>query len=209
MIPRAMVKTTIKGELLDIYKEFNELLKVRLEKRIYTTEDSVRYTFFAAMLEKGGLKPEDFILELPHNRINRARIDTYIVEYNQQQMIIEFKYHRSIPSEKNSPRPQKAGQLFNDIRRLNAFHVKDPAIRLLIYLTDTEMVSYMKNKRNGLKDFFELAQTSDLRLNPEFFDERCHTLSKATKGRLYAKLRCEWNSSLPLDHELRVYQIFP
>ena len=41
---------------------FVPLLKTRLSASIFTTEDSVRYTFFAALLH-AGVQPEQVVLE--------------------------------------------------------------------------------------------------------------------------------------------------
>ena len=94
----------------EIYTEFDALLRTRLQNSIFTTEDSVRYTFYASLLTKGGLKPENVVLEQPHNAINAAEIDTYIPHYAATSVVIEFKYDRSIPSGKNAPRPPKGGK---------------------------------------------------------------------------------------------------
>ncbi|HEQ99462.1 MAG TPA: hypothetical protein ENO22_09010 [candidate division Zixibacteria bacterium] len=192
-----------------IYERFAELLKVRIEKGVFTTEDSVRYTFFAVLLDKGQFKPEDFVLELPHNRITGAEVDTFISDYEKQQIVIEFKYHRSIPSGKNSPRPNKTGQLFNDIRRLLEFRLEKQGIRLLVYLTDSEMSAYMKKESNGLKEFFDMEKSEEINLSLTFFNERCKTFCDAAGGSFSAKLRCELNNKLPKGHDLRIYQVFP
>jgi hypothetical protein len=40
----------------ETWERFGELLEVRLAKEVFTTEDSVRYTFFIALLERERLK---------------------------------------------------------------------------------------------------------------------------------------------------------
>ena len=123
----------------NVYKAFNEILKNRLQNNVFTTEDSVRYSFFVALLLERSFDPNDIIMEYPHNRIKKAQVDTYIPNYDGKEVIIEFKYDRAIPSGKNAPRPQKAGRHFNDMSRLLDFSTSLPAIRLFIYLTDSEM----------------------------------------------------------------------
>ncbi len=41
-----------------VIDHFGELLISRLELGVFTTEDSVRYTFFAALLETSDIRPE-------------------------------------------------------------------------------------------------------------------------------------------------------
>ena len=73
-----------------------------------------------------------------------------------QPTAIEFKYDRTIPSEKNAPRTQKAGKIFNDLRRLAMLDAKG----VFVYLTDREMGTYLSNPANGLSDFFLLLRAS-------------------------------------------------
>jgi len=124
-----------------VFEQFTSFLNERLTKGLHTTEDSVRYSFFAALMQSEGVSPSDVVQEYPHNTIRNAKVDTYIPHYDGGEAIFEFKYHRAIPSGKNSPRPQKAGQLFRDVYRLIQFKSTGKCLRLLVYLTDTEMVS--------------------------------------------------------------------
>ena len=50
---------------------FVPLLEKRLNSGIFTTEDSVRYTFFAALLHTG-VQPEQVVLEAPYRDIDGA-----------------------------------------------------------------------------------------------------------------------------------------
>ncbi len=125
-----------------VIAEFSKLLDVRLKQDVYTTEDSIRYTFFAALLEVGDIRPDQVILEYAHPAIQRARIDTWITSLDGEAVAIEFKYHREIPSGKNSPRPMKAGQLFHDLKRLTLIEHSAPARSLLVFVTDEEMAAY-------------------------------------------------------------------
>ena len=58
--------------LENIIKRFSDLLFSRLDKDVFTTENSVRYTFFAALQESGQFQPVDAILEFPHPDIERG-----------------------------------------------------------------------------------------------------------------------------------------
>ncbi|NMX21939.1 hypothetical protein C5S30_05815 [ANME-1 cluster archaeon GoMg4] len=103
----------------NVLEGFSTLLRERLSKT-YTTEDSVRYTFFITLLKQTNIAHHEIILEYPHPEISGAKIDTYIPSTSERKGItLEFKYDRQIPSGKHSPRPQKAGKLFNDIYKLS------------------------------------------------------------------------------------------
>lgn len=46
----------------NVFDKFTELLEERFDSNIHTTEDSVRYTFFLALLNSGYCKHTDIIL---------------------------------------------------------------------------------------------------------------------------------------------------
>ncbi len=191
----------------EVFREFVPLLKRRLG-RIYTTEDSVRYTFFAALLKQNNFAPHEIILEYPHPKIKGAEIDTYIPSTSiRKGLVLECKYDRRIPSGKNSPKPQKAGKLFNDIYRLTQFN-KDPnAFLWLIYLTDIEMAMYFRNQRNGLVDFFELPDGNKIRIDNKYISSKCKTFQTVIGGAITADIKCILSESMPDQHELRIYEI--
>ena len=62
----------------DIFAEFAQLLRKRFGQGVYTTEDSIRYTFFAALLAKSDLEAQDVVLEYPHPQIPGAEVDTLL-----------------------------------------------------------------------------------------------------------------------------------
>jgi hypothetical protein len=190
-----------------IYKAFNDELFTRLEKNTFTTEDSVRYTFFANLMKHTALATHDIVLEFPHNTLDGAEIDTYLPSYDGNEVIIEFKYDRAIPSGKNSPRPQKAGKHFNDMKRLLDFKTSLPAMRLFIYLTDDEMASYMRNPSNNLVDYFDLKPGNQIKVDQLFFNNKSATFQNAAGGVFMASIRCEWSGTLPKKHELRICRI--
>jgi len=190
-----------------IYKLFNEILKDRLKNNVFTTEDSVRYSFFAALLRQPSFDPKDIIVENPHNRVKNAKVDTYIQNYEGKEVIIEFKYDRVIPSGKNAPRPKKAGKHFNDMARLLSFATSLPAIRLFVYLTDSEMASYLRNPSNGLTEYFEMIPKSTIEIDEGFFKSKSRTFQASSGGFIKASIHCDWASKLPKNHELRIYNI--
>jgi len=190
-----------------VYEQFTSYLNERLNNGIYTTEDSVRYSFFASLMLSEGVSPSEVIQEYPHNAIMKAEVDTFIPQYDGGEAILEFKYHRAIPSGKNSPRPQKAGQLFQDLHRLLQFNSTKKCIRLLVYLTDDEMVSYMPNPNSHLKEFFALSQGETLNIGQSFFSNKSATFQNAAGGIFQAQIENVWRKTLVCKHELRIYGV--
>lgn len=189
-------------------KEFVDLLRRRLDAGVFTTEDSVRFTFYAALLDSA-VRPEQVILEYAHPLIQRARIDTVVLETDQSPRIaVEFKYDRANPSRTNQPMPQKAGAAFADLIRL----LKLPwqVERYLVYVTDGELAGYLMNRRNGLSEVFGLKEGTQLQLRSDFFSGRSVTFLEAMgKWPGPAILSCIASRDFPQDHHLRIYEIRP
>lgn len=123
------------------------LIERRLELPAPLSEDNFRYLAFHGLF-KAGVDVTRVALEYPHPADSRAKVDTVILDAKgAPETAIEFKYHGSIPSNKNRPRPQSAGALIADFSRLRDF----PNVRRFVaYLTDGEMFRYFNNPKNGL-----------------------------------------------------------
>lgn len=106
--PETPISSGVASPLMAVLPAFAEFLDRRLAKGVFTTEDSVRYTFFWALSQTLKLAPEEIILEHPHPRITRAEIDTYIPDLGGRAFAIEFKYDRENP----------AGRIRRDRKRL-------------------------------------------------------------------------------------------
>lgn len=142
------------------------------------TEDSIRYYFFNCMLRQD-INLDHYVLEFPyalmkitnlggihinsnsHLKNSSRGLGQELDLYHEDNEIIcaEFKFHRG--SGKSTAR---AGELFNDMRRLQLFSSPTKRIhRLLVYITDDEMHKYLLWKsqlrsiptlRAGLRDFY-------------------------------------------------------
>ena len=192
-----------------VFEVFATLLAERLTIGVLTTEDSVRYTFFHALLSSGLCRHTDVILELPHPTIEKARIDTFITARQSEPSVgIEFKYDRMIPSQANQPRTQKAGHVFNDLYRLARIPTTITQVKFFIYLTDAEMLSYFQNARNNLQDFFELPIGQSIGLGDHFSTPLAPTFRKVV---LANQIECTaiaaLKRDLPNHHALRIYEI--
>jgi hypothetical protein len=186
-------------------ERFSDLLSVRLNKGVFTTEDSVRHTFFTAPLQQSGLNSEDVVLEYSHPSINGAKIDTWIPSFDGGGLAIEFKYDRDIPSGKNTPRTQKAGKVFHDLYRLG--QIKDGTRRLFIYLTGPEMALYFSNPGNGLIEFFSLTQGRTFPIDSAFMSGKSSTFATSVSKAPDVVVAGLYGCSLPGKHELRAYEV--
>lgn len=183
---------------------FAELLERRLQLRIFTTEDAVRYTFFIALIKALGLKPEDIILEYDHSAIARAKIDTWIPLYAGIAHAIEFKYDRPIPSQRNAPLTQKAGQVLKDIFRLAQAYSADKIDAVFIYLATREMAGYFSNQ---LPNFFNLKPGASLAIDSNYLDSHAATLRSAAGAVVPCTVDALLSRSWPSQHELRAWAV--
>ena|SRR5213593_1895018 len=137
-------------QLAEAFERFANLLTERLELRVFTTEDSIRYTFYAALVASG-LKHTDLVLEFPHPAIPEAEIDTIVREGDGRQPVaIEFKYDRANPGGTNQNRTKRAAAALVDIYRLVKVPPSLATVKYFVYVTDGEMAGYFRNPANRL-----------------------------------------------------------
>ena len=199
-------RRAVPNDLASALESFAKLLSQRLDLRVATTEDSIRYTFFAALLTSG-LEPYRVVLEFPHLEIKGARVDTVILDEKfEPSTAIEFKYDRRNPGGTNQPLPLKAGSAFADLGRLAK--LPESQTRLFVHVMDGELSRYLASPRNGLNALFNLREGSELIIDAAFLNGRSPTFM----GRIGTwpngiRVRCLTSLDLPNEHFLRIYQI--
>ena len=193
----------------EVFKAFANLLDERFASEVYTTEDSVRYTFFYALLSNGICEHKDIVLERPHPTIKRAEMDTLILSgVSRPSIAIEFKYDRRNPGGTNQNRTQRAGAVFNDLFRLARVTESIALRRYFVYLTDAEMALYFQNPQNGLKDFFELPEGQLFTLDAALIAARAKTFrEKVEKTQIECSVTGLFSTEVSDEHLLRVYKI--
>lgn len=197
--------------LKPVFANFAQLLDERLRDQVFTTEDSVRYTFFLALIESGYCKHTDIILEMPHPSIPKAEVDLFIqAGYDRPATAFEFKYDRSIPSKKNAPRTRKAGAVFKDLFRLARVSNQTAIQRFFIYLTTQEMAVYFRNPVNNLVSFFEPPEGQCYALVPNFVLWQAATFQNVV-GTLPVdcQLTGAFRRNLSQQHFLRIFVVEP
>src|SRR5919106_2020765 len=158
---RVMVSSSLVAAALPA---FTRLLRRRLGEGVHTTEDSVRYLMFAALLDLG-YDPNAVVIEAQHPNLDRARIDTVLLAGDSMPFeAIEFKYDRAGPGGYNQPRPQKAGAALADVRRLAMIELPR---RWFIHLVDDEMAAYLSSDANGLSRIWRSTPGPPVSTSPE------------------------------------------
>jgi hypothetical protein len=195
------------------FQHFSENLDIRFTNEVYTTEDSVRYTFFQSLTSIMNLSLEEIILEFPHPVIKRAEIDMLIPpKEGRNELVFEFKFDREMPSGHNSPRPMKAGKLFADLVRLSKYKEKHGKSKcFFVYVTDYEMADYMNKDSNRLNDFFNLPQNEILKINDVYINNHSDTfVSQAlTYGTHNIDVSLSHFANLNKTFYVRIYEIDP
>ncbi len=189
-----------------IFADFSELLSTRLGADTKTTEDSVRYTFFASLL-KNCIEPHNVILESPHPSIARAMVDTWIHRGNERDVAIEFKYDRDPPGGKNQPKTQKAGKAFHDLARLSKIAEDNRAECYFVYLTTEQMATYFRNSSNGHDRWFELTTGESMRIDSQYFGGKPATFLSALGSMFSADVICRYTVKVGADHHLRIFEV--
>ena len=190
----------------NVFQQFAELLDQKLQLRVSMTEDYVRKEFCGALLANR-FKKGEIILEFPHPVIAGAKIDIWAQSRSVGAVAIEFKYDRGIPSGKNQPRPQKAGDVFKDIHRLSLVRQNTDAVAYFVYLTDNEMGYYFNNPANGHEQYFSLPVGQKLEINSAYFESKPKTFMNRIGGEFETLLVAELSREMANSHFLRIYQI--
>lgn len=179
------------------------MLSERLRRGTFTTEDSVRFTFYASMLEKK-VDPADVIMEYPHPKLAQKKIDTWISPQKERKgLATEFKYNRA--SRRNQARPLNAGRALHDLHRMNLLGAD--MHRIFVYLTDDEMAAYFNNTRNGLSEFFGTSVGGTAVVGRTQMQNLSTTLIEAANLDTDIKIQTLCNVHLHSDHHLRVWKI--
>lgn len=194
--------------MLAIFQRFGDLLDKRFKQKVVTTEDSVRYTFFAALLD-AGILPHEVVLEYPHPAIERAKIDTWLPSYPGGPVAIEFKYDRDLPGGNNQPKTQKAGYVFKDLYRQVQIANEIRVRSFFVYVTSDEMATYFSNPNNGHTDFWSLRDGDVLDIDERYFSNKPRTFLDALGGAFEVRVAGAFSRQLSGDNYLRAYEVMP
>ena len=193
----------------DVLDRFAELLMVGMRRQASMSEDGIRYCLFTSIREKAGVGEGEIVIEHRHPKIKGAKLDCFLpASPTHGAAVWELKYDRAIPSGGSQPRSNKAGSLLNDFFRLAAFDEPEDVERVVIYLTDPEMASYLRNPRSGLDALFDLGAGTELRIDANFLASRAPSVRNKIK---VPALPCyavgKFAAGLPARNELRLWEV--
>ncbi len=156
-----------------------EILEKKLTHAHSLSEEDLRHCVVEA-LESFGMSPRGAIrLNFAHPMFSGKKIDVFFPSFSGQDAIAcELKYDRAIPSGKNQPRSMKAGYILNDVLRLAHFSTTTPVERFFIYLSDSEMLGYLRNPANGFSGLFEEEKGACLAIDETFFIRKAKSVIK-------------------------------
>ena len=182
-----------------ILTDFAALLATRVGHDIWTTEDSVRYTLFAAML-RNNVEPHEVIQEYPHRLLGgEKRIDTWMPDFHGKAVAIEFKYDPSRGTTLNET--QRAGAVFEDLRRLRL--LSNDAVCYLVYVTMKDMDRHFRNRH---RELYGLVQGESIKIRRSYFADKPSTFMGKVDGVFEATITGVVNQGFS-DHNLRVYSV--
>jgi len=191
------------------FELFAKLLNERLAAKVLTVEDSVRYTFFYALLSSVACRHTEVIIEYPHPVIEKKEIDFLIIpQDNRLSSALEFKYDRAIPSRRNLNKTDRAGMFCNDLLRLAHIPKSTAARKFFVYVTDSQMASYFRNPNNRFASLFELATGKECQVGREFLDGRPSSFgAKVSCPFIPFKAIGVYACDLSEQHLLRIWEI--
>ena len=177
---------------------------LEIQAQVPFSEDALRRIVLDGLVNSG-IPAMRLETEYPHPKVQGKRVDAVILGDNgAPEVAVEFKYHRKIPSRTNHPRTMNAAELLADFAKLRDFPQVE---RFVVYLTDGEMLQYLKNPDNGLLWI----------LNPSREQEISH--NNIPDGKTFRRYAGDWSRpalsqtllSLPVasDHRLIVWQVKP
>jgi len=190
---------------LATYDLFVDELVKRLNTKAHLTEDSVRYTFFHALLKTTGIQQHEVILELPHPQAPGNEVDTFVPATDgRPNLFFEFKYHRRTKSVSGTP--NKAGALFKDISRLASLITND-SHRLVVYLTCAQMAPYFTKPASSYSSFWAVKTSTEFMYDGVCVANTNASFRKQSGPHHPARVVVEYSASLPLGHHVRVFDV--
>jgi hypothetical protein len=156
--------STSPDDLTSVFKAFNQLLHRRRARGSLNKEDAIRYSFFHALVTTGLVDPADVFLETLHTGLaGRREVDLMVPRREGTPgLLIEFKYDTRLQGSGNLNRTKRAAAVLFDLYRLSTYEPEQPWRRLMVYVSESEMVGHFRSARNGLADFFDGPADSDI-----------------------------------------------
>ena len=191
-------------------------LKESSSKDFSTSEDTVRYVFFHALMKVGKYRLEEIELEKPCKDpyFGKSKFDLFVKTKNSYPLVIEFKYHKQ---HKESAFTSEVGALFWDFAKLvsELDGRKNKIAAYFVYVLRESMKAYLDNpRRKRLRCFFNLKKGSSMRFGKrDIMNLKSIRTWLKDKGydyvrKFHCKIKSVYLADRPLEEcYLRIYKI--
>lgn len=166
---------------MNLEKVFRDFCDSLQKRTCVTSEDTIRYYWFAAMLKNDAdYDLNNYSLEYPYflnedifskdqkGNIAKKELD-FLYNNGEECYCIEIKFHRNPDPVSTYAHPDAAGSLFNDLIRLSVFQpgkayerssenvmiLPKETRRFLLYVTDDEMNQYFSDNSRSQQCFLD------------------------------------------------------
>lgn len=166
---------------MNLEKVFRDFCDSLQKRTCVTSEDTIRYYWFAAMLENDAdYDLKNYSLEYPYflkddifskdqkGNIAKKELD-FLYNNGEECYCIEIKFHRNPDPVSTYAHPDAAGSLFNDLIRLSVFQpgkayeksnekvvmLPKATRRFLLYVTDDEMNHYFTDNSRSQQCYLD------------------------------------------------------
>lgn len=166
---------------MNLEKVFRDFCDSLQKRTCVTSEDTIRYYWFAAMLENDAdYDLKNYSLEYPYflkddifskdqkGNIAKKELD-FLYNNGEECYCIEIKFHRNPDPDSTYAHPDAAGSLFNDLIRLSVFQpgkayersnekvvmLPKTTRRFLLYVTDDEMNQYFTDNSRSQQCYLD------------------------------------------------------
>lgn len=166
---------------MNLEKVFRDFCDSLQKRTCVTSEDTIRYYWFAAMLQNDAdYDLNNYSLEYPYflnedifskdqkGNIAKKELD-FLYNNGEECYCIEIKFHRNPDPDSTYAHPDAAGSLFNDLIRLSVFQpgkayerssenvmiLPKETRRFLLYVTDDEMYQYFTDNSRSQQCYLD------------------------------------------------------
>lgn len=166
---------------MNLEKVFRDFCDSLQKRTCVTSEDTIRYYWFAAMLQNDAdydlnnysleypyLLKEDIFSKDHKGNIAKKELD-FLYNNGEECYCIEIKFHRNPDPDSTYAHPDAAGSLFNDLIRLSVFQpgkayersnekvvmLPKTTRRFLLYVTDDEMNQYFTDNSRSQQCYID------------------------------------------------------
>jgi hypothetical protein len=166
---------------MNLEKVFRDFCDSLQKRTCVTSEDTIRYYWFAAMLQNDAdydlnnysleypyLLKEDIFSKDQKGNIAKKELD-FLYNNGEECYCIEIKFHRNPDPNSTYAHPDAAGSLFNDLIRLAVFQpgkayersnekvvmLPKTTRRFLLYVTDDEMNQYFTDNSRSQQCYLD------------------------------------------------------